>query len=308
MNRRKMVYEQLHPLVGAAYLIGIILITMLNMHPLLLALSFAGSFFYASYATGKMIWKRSLLMAMPFFFFSMVVMPLFYHNGVTPLFYINERQVTLETILHGFAMSVLLLSVIQWFQVWNLWIDSEKFLYLFGRISPSLTLLVSMVFRMIPLLLQRWKEIGEVQKGTGYTKEISGMVEQVRFFLKKISILISWSLENSIDTSISMENRGYGTGKRTSFHLFRWNKQDGILLIFSITLVVSVIVGIKMNVFFVSYFPKIQFAIGGKEQRWIMGCFLTYILLPGILELFELCLNHKKKRCHPIGNGHKKTI
>ena len=91
-----------------------------------------------------------------------------------------------------------------------------------------------MVFRMIPLLLQRWKEIGEVQKGTGYTKEISGMVEQVRFFLKKISILISWSLENSIDTSISMENRGYGTGKRTSFHLFRWNKQDGILLIFSI--------------------------------------------------------------------------
>ena len=176
MNRRKMVYEQLHPLVGAAYLIGIILITMLNMHPLLLALSCAGSFFYASYATGKMIWKRSLLMAMPFFFFSMVVMPLFYHNGVTPLFYINERQVTLETILHGFAMSVLLLSVIQWFQVWNLWIDSEKFLYLFGRISPSLTLLVSMVFRMIPLLLQRWKEIGEVQKGTGYTKEISGMV------------------------------------------------------------------------------------------------------------------------------------
>lgn len=285
MERNKMRFEQIHPAVCALYLIGIMVITMLTMHPLLIFIAFMSSFFYMCHIERKILWRRTLFMALPIMFFSMIVMPLFYHNGVTPLFYINDMPVTLETILHGFAMSMLLVAVMQWFQVWNVWIDSEKFLYLFGRVSPSLALLISMVFRFIPLMFRRWQEIREAQKGMGYIEDVAGIMDKARQFIKELSILVSWSLENSIDTSISMSARGYGIGKRTSFHMFRWHRMDIIILGICILNILPVIYEIQKNGFQVWYFPGI--IIRELDQTAIIAILnlCIYLLIPVILEV-----------------------
>lgn len=41
-------------------------------------------------------------------------------------------------------------------------------------------------------------------------------------------MLITWALENAIDTSDSMQSRGYGLHGRTAFSIFRFDARDGM--------------------------------------------------------------------------------
>ena len=72
--------------------------------------------------------------------FTMGILPLFRHNGATPLFYINDMAVTRENILFGGMMTLLLLAVLQWFYVWNELFGAEKIMYLIGRFFPAVSL------------------------------------------------------------------------------------------------------------------------------------------------------------------------
>lgn len=280
----KMAYASTHPVVCAGYVLLLLFLTMITMNPYLVVFSFLASFFYSCLAEQKFLGKRLMLSAVPILFFAVFLMPLFYHNGVTPLFYINDMAVTLETIRYGVVMSFLLLAVIQWFQVWNIWIDSERFLYLFGRISPTLALLISMVLRFIPLLIRRFREIHDVQKGMGYTREQTGIMDRGRMLGKELSILVSWSLENSMDTSISMEGRGYGIGKRSCFHLFRWNMRDTILMAMEMGLGISVFVTIGTGAFETYFFPTFQMCTTNTIAGIGIGCYAVLLALPVLLE------------------------
>lgn len=96
-------------------------------------------------------------------------------------------------------------------------ITPDKFLYLFGRVLPVLSLLLSMSFRFIPLLKNRYREISMGQRCMG--RQGGGLIQRGRLLAKKVSILISWSLEAAIETSDSMESRGYGLKGRTLLSL-----------------------------------------------------------------------------------------
>lgn len=280
----KMAYANTHPVVCAGYVFVLLFLTMITMNPCLVVVSFLASFFYSCLAEQKFLGKRLMLSALPILLFAVFIMPVFYHNGVTPLFYINDMAVTLETIRYGVVMSLLLLAVIQWFQVWNVWIDSERFLYLFGRISPTLALLISMVFRFIPLLIRRFREIHDVQKGMGYTSEQTSRIDKGRMLGKELSILVSWSLEHSMDTSISMEGRGYGIGKRSCYHLFQWKLRDTILMVMELGLGISVFVTIKAGAFDTYYFPMFQVRAIHTVAGIGIGCYAVLLALPLLLE------------------------
>ena len=279
--------SEFHPVVNFCFILGMLLITMSNMNPVIIAVSFISSFLYMIYIDGAAHIKRIAFISIPILLFSVIIMPLFYHNGVTPLFYVNDMQVTLEAVVYGISMTFLLLAVMQLFFIWNKWISSEKFLYLFGKISPSISLVLSMVFRMVPLMIKRWHDIHDAQKGMGCSdsNSITGKIKQ---FVKEISILISWCLENSIDTSISMESRGYGIGKRTSFHRFRWHICDIIVIVTIIPIIILIFVSILNGGFGVDFFPEIninQFSLYEKVLAVVYG---VYAVMPLLIEFFNI--------------------
>lgn len=71
--------------------------------------------------------------------------------GVTPLFYLsNGNAVTKEALTFGFYASVMFSAVILWFECFNVVMTSDKLLCLFGRLSPSVSLLLSMALRFVP--------------------------------------------------------------------------------------------------------------------------------------------------------------
>ena len=52
----------------------------------------------------------------------------------------------------------------------------------------------------------------------------------MRNAVKILSIMITWSLENAIETADSMKSRGHGLKGRTSYSLYKFDKRDAIML------------------------------------------------------------------------------
>lgn len=275
MEQKKEEFIRLHPSVLLLYFLGNTLITIFTWHPVLLAVSFGMAAVIGSFFIGRQIWKRICLLSIPLLFFSVVILPLFSHHGKTPLFYVNSQPVTGESICYGAAMSVMLVTVYLWLQIGSSVLDSEKTMVLFGSMLPSLGLLVSMVFRMLPLLRARFHEIHDAQIGLGMQTVENGLIRRVRILGKECSILVSQTLENSVETSLSMESRGYGTGRRTSFHLFTLHKRDvffAVLLVFLFGLTLALIAAGSYQAY---YFP--QFSAEPIHWRQTIGI-VTFVL------------------------------
>lgn len=273
-------FEKEHPVVLTIYLAGGMLVTMLTMHPVLLGISIIIAGLYAGILSGKGVWKQMFWMMLSVLLFTVIILPLFSHNGITPLFYINDMPVTLESVIFGLVMSELLLGIFLWFQVANALLDSEKILYLFGRTFPVVGLLVSMVFRMIPQMRQRFIQIQDGQKGMGRGNGKLSFTGKCKMLLKELSILISWSLESSIETSISMESRGYGTGPRTSFDLFRFTKRSGIWCVLFLGLYGFALWELANGNFQTSYFPAIHISKLSTEAIISIVAFILAGVLP----------------------------
>ena len=52
------------------------------------------------------------MLFVPIMLFSVIILPIFNHNGVTPLFYVNDMAVTLENVIYGFFMTIMLMAVL----------------------------------------------------------------------------------------------------------------------------------------------------------------------------------------------------
>lgn len=227
-DREGFAFAGRHPWVLFLYFAGMIGITVLTMHPVLIVISLLISLFYNIRIKGIKTLKEMVWMGIPVFFFACIIQPLFSHNGMTPLFYLNGQAVTWETVCFGLVMGSMFLTVYMWFSLWNVWITNDKFLFLFSKPFAKAALLLSMVLRMIPQLRQRFARIDDAWRGMGRDYRTQKFPANIRILVAEMSVLLSWSLEGSLDTSDSMEARGYGLGKRTGYHLFRFKMRDAI--------------------------------------------------------------------------------
>ena len=62
----------------------------------------------------------------------------------------NGNPLTLESILYGLAAGIMLVSVLNWFSCYQVVMTSDKFIYLFGKVIPAMSLIFSMVLRFVP--------------------------------------------------------------------------------------------------------------------------------------------------------------
>ena len=101
-------------------------------------------FIYYIYLKGKKAFKTALWLMIPVFLISALVNPLFNHEGVTLLFYFRTgNPLTLESIVYGLASGVMLVSVLNWFSCYQVIMTSDKFIYLFGKLIPAMSLILS---------------------------------------------------------------------------------------------------------------------------------------------------------------------
>ena len=264
-----------HPAVNLIFFLFTIGITMFSMSPVFLAATLVFSWLYSILLNGKKAIKSNLLFTLPIVVIMAVINTLFTHNGATVLFYVNNSRITLEALLYGLAAAVLLSSIIVWFSCFNVVMTSDKLIFIFGKAAPVLGLTLSMIFRFIPLLKARFREISMGQRCLG-RHVTGGFMAKLRQVTKEVSILISWSLEAAIETSDSMEARGYGLPGRTSFHLFKMTPTDKVLLTgISISGIIGA-VGCALGKTSIYYYPKV---VLGQWDIMTVITFAAYIAL-----------------------------
>ena len=278
-------FSSYHPLVTFTYFCTVILISMFSMSPVFLAMSFSVGVAYSIVLGGWKAARFNLAFAVPILIITTVINPLSNHHGVTVLFYLNDNAITAEAILYGLASATMLVSVVMWFSCFNKIMTADKIIYLFGRVIPVVALLISMCFRFIPLLKSRFREIHEGQKCMGRKYPRRALVKKGRQLAKEISILIAWSLEAAIETSDSMEARGYGLHGRTSFHIFKFAKRDRNALIIIAVMALTVLAGCFLGVNSIYYYPAVV-----DPSPWALtlpfACvYLALLVLPLIIDI-----------------------
>ena len=208
------------------------------------------------------------------------VNPLLNQSGKTVLFTWLGRPYTLEALYYGMALGSILVVMLLWFGCYSAVLTSDKFTALFGKLIPALSLLLVMVLRMIPAFTRKARQILLARRAIGKGQE-ARLTDKARDGAAVLSALTDWALEGSIITADSMRSRGYGTGKRTNFQLYRLTPRDIFLLLLIAALEVSVILLGGTNA---SFTPRLKIDSVGPG----LPVYCIFLLLPTLLQIKEV--------------------
>ena len=180
---------------------------------------------------------RTLLKLLPLFLLITVVNPLFNTTGEQVLFTLFSRPYTMEALLYGARTAGMFAAITLWFMCYSRVMTGDRFTMLFGNMIPSLSLLLVMVFRLVPDYIRKARQIADARRCIGFGAD--NRKEKLRDGFTVLSALTSWALENSLVTADSMRARGYGCTKRTHFSLLRFSLRDALL--FTVMLALTVL-------------------------------------------------------------------
>lgn len=282
-------FSSFHPIVNFLYFLVVLIFSMFFMHPIFQIIALISAITYSMMIKGlrKGI-KINIAYMLPMLLFMAFLNPLFNHEGVTILFYLKDgNPITFESILYGIASATMFITVIIWFSCYNAVMTSDKFIYLFGRIIPSLSLIFSMVLRFVPRYLEQIKIISNAQKSIGRDLSQGGIIKRAKNGIKILSIMTTWALENSIETADSMRARGYGLSGRTSFSIFSFDNRDKIGVSAIILLVSIILIGAFKGENTIKFFPSIKFSEITEFSIFIYIVYLILCMLPVIINIQE---------------------
>lgn len=266
------IFKTYHPFVNFIYFVLAIIFSSTCSHPVYIAISFISAFSY-------MILLKSKLTAVfiPMIIILSVFYPLFNHQGATILTYLPDgNPLTKESIIYGFASSVMQASTLCWFICCTKVLTTDKLMCIFGKIHPSLSLVLSMLLRFVPRFTAQLKRVLTSQKGI-YKKKLT---KKLKTYMNVISIMITWAAESAIDISDCMKSRGYGLSKRTSFSLYTFKKRDAAAT--SCILICGICIAVMFNKDY-RYFPLIDFSVNTPVLTVVYALFCT---LPCLMEIY----------------------
>lgn len=272
-------FRSYHPLVNFLYFALVLGLSMTLDHPMAQGISLCCAAAYAVQCEGRKAVRFTLKFCLPMFLLTALVNPAFSHEGVTILCYLpTGNPLTLESILYGLSAGGMLVTVLLWFVSFNRVITSDKFIYLFGRIIPALSLVLSMTLRFVPKFKAQMHTVTEAQRSIGRDVSSGSLWRRTKTAITILSIMITWSLENAIETADSMKSRGYGLKGRTAFTVYRFDDRDRAAMAWLLFCAAYLISGSVANAFGFRYFPSIRYislnAVTVSFQVvWFLLCF-----------------------------------
>ena len=178
--KNKDAFSGYHPIINFLYYALVLLFSMCLMHPVYLIISLTGALAYDIYLKGRKAVRFAVMGLLPMAVIAALVNPAFNHEGQTILTYLpSGNPLTLESILYGVAAAVMLASVVLWFSSYNDVMTSDKFVYLFGRMIPALSLVLSMALRFIPKFKSQMEVVSEAQSCIGRDTKTGSIIRRV---------------------------------------------------------------------------------------------------------------------------------
>ena len=281
-------FAKYHPLVNFLYFTLVIGFSMALNHPLAQAISFICACIYAVQAEGKKAVLFTLRWCLPIMLLTAFINPAFSHEGITILLYFpTGNPLTLESILYGLSSGVMIATVMLWFLNFNRCITSDKFIYLFGRIIPAMSLVLSMTLRFIPKFKAQLQLTVDAQKSIGRDISEGSLWHRTKIAVTVLSIMITWSLENAIETADSMKSRGYGLKGRTAFSIYRFDDRDKMAILFLGFCGFCLVSGSMIDAFGFLYFPRLRYVGINTVTMAFEFVYFSLCIMPVVLNWAE---------------------
>ena len=276
-------FSKCHPAVNFLFFVGAIGCGVVIQHPVYLVAGIVAGAVYYLLLSGRKGWK-TILGLIPLFAFLTAINPLFNTYGERVLLYVFGRPYTLEALLYGAAIAAMFVAMMLWFGCYNKVLTSDKFTCLFGNLIPAISLLLVMVFRMVPNFMRKTQQIIAARKSIGKgAGEAASNKEKLNDGMTVLGSLTSWALEGSVVTGDSMRARGYGAAKRSSFMIYRMTWNDWILLVVMLILIGIIIIAACVGQFSAVFVPMIEIA----PVSWGLAAYTCYLLIPSALHIKE---------------------
>ena len=220
-------FEACHPAVNFIFFAAAIYGAVSFKHPVFLAIAYVCAFVYSIKRCGK----RAVI-------FSLCLLPLilafalyyssYHHFGVTVLRQnFIGNNLTVESFVYGLVIGLRFATLCMWLEAIFRVVTSDKVVYLFGRVSPRLSLFLTILLRFIPRVGREARKINLAQKGIGRGSNQGNVFQRFINCLRIFSMLITWMISALALESDSMRSRGSLLQGRMafSFHRFRQPEQ-----------------------------------------------------------------------------------
>lgn len=279
-------FEKCHPAVNFIYFAGVIAGTIAFQHPIFLVISFLCAFAYSIKRNG---WKALV--------FNLVLLPLivafalyyssYHHFGITVLEQnMIGNNMTLESLVYGFVLGAVVAGTLMWFSCVFSVFTTDKVVYLFGKVSPRLSLFLAIVLRMIPRIKKEAKKINTAQKGIGRGVSQGNFFQRLKNCIRIFSMLITWTIESLTTASESMRSRGSSLRGRKAFSIYRFDDRDRAYVVgmfLCLTLTAMAVILRQTNIF---YDPKIIMTPITAMSFLFYAGYGAFCLMPLGLELW----------------------
>lgn len=223
-------FDRLHPAVAFGYFAGALVLCMAAFQPVFIALSLAGALAWGCALDGPRRTALSLRWQLPLVAIVALLNPLFSASGSTELIRIGASAVYLESLVYGACMGMMLVAAMRWFANAGAVLTSDKVMTLFGNVAPVVALVLSMAMRLVPRFVRRGGEIDAVRAAAERTAP-RGARERLGARARLMSVLMGWSMEDSLETADAMRARGWGiAARRTTYARARFRARDALAL------------------------------------------------------------------------------
>lgn len=289
MINKKDEFGSYNPWVLIAFYAMVVIGTILISNPIAIGGSFFGGISYMLYQKRHKAIKV-ILFILPMMFLGALLNPVFNHRGSTILTYFRDNPITLEAVVFGVTSAFMVGSIIFWFTTFNYIITSDKLMYLGNKIAPSITLVFAMVLRFVPRFERQTEEIIKGQKALGRKTTEKKFLPKMRFATKLMSVMTTWSLENSVELANSMKARGFGVCKRTTYAIFKFYPRD-LYLLGILIFVLGIIIGSSINAFRVNVnmqiYPTLMIPETTSKSIAVNIALVSGYFLPLIINVYE---------------------
>ena len=219
-------------------------------------------------------------------------------GGTLLFYLFTGNPVTLESIIYGLISAIIIGAMLLWFSTFNQVMGVERILGAIGKVLPNVSLLITMIMRFIPQYTRHQRKVSMVNKVNkrnygekinllnrektekenviearkkqkkkndieARTKQkkkngIDKIIDSIKEGSRTFSITTTWALENSIYTADSMKARGFGTGRRTNYSNYKFQKRDYLLMGWLVILWLVVVFSLEREKVYTYYYPFIQ--------------------------------------------------
>ncbi len=275
-------FSDFNPAVIAIWFFSAAGVAMFSNHPMICGITLIGGILL--YVTrNKFTHMKSHLFFLVLFLMLALANPIVSHNGKTVLFVMNDNPVTLESLLYGINSAAMIVGVLYLFRSFTQIMTSEKLLYVTGRISPKIAMILSMAIRYVPLFSRQGQKVSDTQKALGLYSD-DNIIDDISGHMRVFSVIATWGLENGIITADSMEARGCGIGRRSQMRRFNFKLHDGLFLALTVALTAICGAASAMGELSFSFYPSI-----GSDETGFLGksgilAYALLLLMPVIIE------------------------